>query len=121
MRFFPKYANWVIFFLMLTQLMAGCSMEKTSIALGFIGGISGGNSDLGQPGRNGAMLAVEEANRTGGVNGRSVELVILDDADNVKKAKAAARDLIKKKVEAMQDKMRKSFKLPQWALGRKTP
>ena len=43
-----------------------------------IAGISGGNADLGQAGRNGLMLAVEEVNRAGGINGRPIDRSIID-------------------------------------------
>ena len=40
------------------------------------------------------MLAVEEANRKDGVNGRKIELVIRDDANKAPQAIAAARELV---------------------------
>lgn len=82
-------------------LYVGCSREKPPIQLGLVAGLSGGNADLGQAGRNGAMLAVEEANREGGIDGRPIELVIRDDGNKKETAITAARDLVKEKVAAI--------------------
>lgn len=82
-------------------LLASCSEDESSVRLGFIAGITGPNADAGQAGRNGAMLAVEEINRAGGINGRSIELLIRDDGNSPEKATEAARDLIDDKVAAI--------------------
>ena len=79
----------------------GCSDEEAPVRLGFIGGISGGNADLGQAGRNGVMLAVEEANGKDGINGRKIELVIRDDANRAEQAIAAAMELVADDVEVI--------------------
>lgn len=59
------------------------------VKLGFLGGLSGRVADLGEAGRSGALLAVEEANAAGGMNGRKIELVVRDDAQNPGTAVAA--------------------------------
>lgn len=81
--------------------LGSCSDDEAPIRLGVIAGISGGNADLGQAGRNGFMLAVEEVNRAGGINGRPIELVIRDDGNSRDAATAAAKDLVKKQVAAI--------------------
>jgi branched-chain amino acid transport system substrate-binding protein len=58
-------------------------------------------ADLGVGGRNGALLAVEEINRQGGINGRKVELIIRDDEQNRETAAKATRDLVDLGVEAI--------------------
>jgi len=50
--------------------------EPEPYQLGFIGSLSGNNSDLGIDGRNGYLLAVEEINRAGGIHGHLIETVI---------------------------------------------
>lgn len=72
---------------LLATLVASCSPKP--LTLGFIGGLSGRNADLGISGRNGALIAVEEANETGGVRGRRVALEPFDDAQDGAKAVAA--------------------------------
>lgn len=71
------------------------------LKLGFLGGLSGRVADLGEAGRNGALLAVEEANAGGGVKGRQVELLIFDDAQNMQAALKAIQALVAAKVVAV--------------------
>jgi branched-chain amino acid transport system substrate-binding protein len=80
-------------------LLNGC--EREPIRIGFVGGISGRVADLGVGGRNGVLLAVEERNAHGGINGRQVELIIRDDEQNPETAGKVARDLVERKVEAI--------------------
>lgn len=77
---------------------SGCK-EKTPIPIGFIGGISGRVADLGVAGRNGAMLAVEERNAAGGINGRPVELLVHDDEQNPDTARKVIDELLAERVE----------------------
>lgn len=62
---------------MLVSTLYGPDEEPFSI--GFVAGLSGFNSDLGVSGRNGALLAVRDINRKGGVLGRKLSLSIKDD------------------------------------------
>lgn len=78
--------------------LTGCS-DKKPIPIGFIGGMSGRVADLGVAGRNGAILAIEEKNAAGGINGRPVELLVRDDEQNAESARRVAAELIRTKVE----------------------
>ena len=49
------------------------------LRLGLVGSLSGRFAVLGTTGRDGAILAVEEINAAGGIDGRRVELDIVDD------------------------------------------
>lgn len=71
------------------------------VKLGFIGGLSGRVADLGDAGRHGVLLAVEEANAAGGVNGRKVELLIRDDEQKAAVAIKAIEELAAARVEAV--------------------
>lgn len=53
--------------------------KKEPIVVGFMGPLTGKYSDLGVYGRNGAMLAIEEINAEGGVNGHPLVLKAEDD------------------------------------------
>lgn len=75
--------------------------RKEPIPVGFVAGLSGRVADLGVPGRNGAMLAMEQCNAAGGINGRPVQLVVRDDQQNPESAKQAVAELIEAKVEAI--------------------
>lgn len=81
-------------------LLSACS-PPPPIKVGFIGGLSDRNSDNGQAGLDAVILAVEEFNRAGGANGRLVELLPQDDAQNPDTAARAARELVQAKVEAV--------------------
>jgi len=70
-----------------------------------IGGLletSGFIASLGQPGLEGAMLAVEEVNAAGGINGRKVAFVnINSESDNTKTVSGAKRLLEQENVVAI--------------------
>ena len=80
-------------------LLFGCGQQEP-LKIGFIGGLSDRNSDNGQSGFNGATLAVEQFNRSGGVDGRLVELIARDDAQTPKTAEKAAKELVDTRVNA---------------------
>jgi branched-chain amino acid transport system substrate-binding protein len=86
--------------LLVLLVVAGCG-QREPLRIGFLGGLSGSVADLGEPGRNGAQIAVEEFNRAGGVNGRPVELIVRDDAQSPERAIAATNELIANRVEGI--------------------
>lgn len=81
-------------------LLLGCGPE-TPVRVGFIGGLSDRNSDVGQAGHNGVVLAVEQINRVGGIHGRQVELISRDDAQNRETAEKSAGELAAARVDAV--------------------
>lgn len=101
-----------IFFLIvfcLALLLNGC--EREPIRIGFVGGISGRVADLGVGGRNGVLLAVEERNAGGGINGKPIELIIRDDEQNPETARKVTRELLERNVEAIVGPMTSSMAL----------
>lgn len=91
-----------LFSVLITTMLwlTGCE-DRGPIKLGFVAGLTGRTSDLGIAGRNGVLLAVEEINAQGGINGRQVELVIKDDRQDPEAAKKADQELIALKVSAI--------------------
>lgn len=87
-------------FLVLLALLAACGPAEP-VRIGFVGGLSDRNSDVGQAGREGALLAVEQWNRAGGIGGRPIEFIAKDDAQRVEGAERAAEELAAAKVEAV--------------------
>ncbi len=81
-------------------LIPGCDNNKP-IKIGFAGALTGRNYELGISGRNGAMFAVEEANKRGGVNGRRIELVVRDDMQDPEVAAKVDKELIEHGVVAI--------------------
>lgn len=73
-------------------LIIGCGKEP--ILIGFVGGITGKMSDLGISGRNGLQMAVDEINKSGGINGRPVRIIIKDDKNDDDQARRAVQELI---------------------------
>lgn len=82
-------------------VLAGCSLLGGPCRLGFIGPLSQRRADLGLAGRNGAILAVDACNATGGLQGQPVELWAEDDASDDATAVAALQRLLAARVEAV--------------------
>lgn len=81
-------------------LVPGCENQKP-IKIGFAGTFTGRHYDLGISGRNGAILAVEEANKKGGIKGRKIELIAKDDKYDPQVALSVDRELIDQGVIAI--------------------
>lgn len=90
----------ILLVLFLGAALAGCS-PKEAVKIGFIGGLTNRNSDNGQAGLNGVTLAIEQFNRSGGLNGQLVELLAKDDAQRPETAARSARELVEARVEAV--------------------
>lgn len=73
-------------------LLAGCG--KGPVTIGFVGGLTGKMSDLGISGRNSLMLAVQEVNNAGGINGTPIEVIVKDDKNDPATAKQVVNELI---------------------------
>lgn len=84
----------------LVFVLAGCA-PREPFSIGFVGGVSGRVADLGISGRNGVALAIEMRNKSGGVNGRMVELIVEDDKQEPEVARQVVTRLIERKVEAI--------------------
>lgn len=79
--------------LLAATLLAACG-PREPVRIGFIGELTGNSADLGEAGRNGALLAVETINQAGGIDGQPVELLARDTGDTPESAKAAANELL---------------------------
>lgn len=86
--------------LILLPLLFACS-DPEPIRIGFVAGLSGRVADLGIAGRNGVLLASEEVNQSGGINGRRIELLMRDDQQNPDTAQAVVNELLAAKVVAI--------------------
>jgi branched-chain amino acid transport system substrate-binding protein len=70
-------------------------LDGEPIVIGYIGALTGGSATMGEPGRNGIVLAVEEANADGGIDGRPIELVAFDDEADPARSVAGAQGFIR--------------------------
>lgn len=86
--------------LVVVLLLAGCQQDRP-LAIGFLGDLSASAADTGEDGRNGVVLALELANREGGVHGRPVELLVADGGNTVEGTQAGVRMLADRGVQAI--------------------
>src|SRR5574343_557094 len=91
----------ITFLLAVSSLALIACTPQEPIRIGFIGGLSDRNADNGQSGHNAVILAVEQFNRAGGLNGRMMEIVARDDAQNKEAAARAAHELVDAGVDAI--------------------
>ncbi len=101
----------VLIFITTGLWLSACSENKKPIKVGFSGGLTGKLSDLGIAGRNGALLAVEEINASGGINGRPVEFIIKDDKQDADTAIRVDKELINEGVTAIIGHMTSSMSM----------
>jgi ABC-type branched-subunit amino acid transport system substrate-binding protein len=86
----------------LTCLFAGSvahaqGVTKTNILIGQSSPFSGSNKELGDDIREGLQAHFKQVNEAGGVNGRTLELIALDDANDAKRSGENARVLIEQR------------------------
>lgn len=97
--FKPHRAGCAFFFFFQILFLAGCVQKP--IKIGMICGLSGSNADLGEAGRNGAMLAAEMINSNPDPKAPKIDLFIRDDKNDPAQAIVAANELIDEKVEVI--------------------
>jgi branched-chain amino acid transport system substrate-binding protein len=69
-------------------------VSKTSVVLGQSVALTGPGSTLAVPFHQGAKLYFDRINATGGINGRKIELVTLDDKGNAQQTAANTKKLL---------------------------
>jgi branched-chain amino acid transport system substrate-binding protein len=74
---------------------AGESASEGPIPIGVIAPLSGPQPDRGKVLQTAAELAIDDVNKDGGVDGRDLKMVVLDDANNTNQAVSAAQRLIR--------------------------
>jgi ABC-type branched-subunit amino acid transport system substrate-binding protein len=68
-----------------------------SVLIGQSAPLTGANAELGNDIRNGALAYFRKVNDAGGVHGRKIELVTLDDVNQVPRAEANTQELVEKR------------------------
>ncbi|HBY09289.1 MAG TPA: ABC transporter substrate-binding protein [Chloroflexi bacterium] len=104
---------------LMSLLLSGCQAQAP-IEIGFVAGLTGRNAALGVDGRDGALLALDQINQTGGVAGRSLELVVRDDLGTPDGAIAADEDLISADVVAIIGHMISETNMAVWPIIEKS-
>ena len=80
----PKYRRILLVLLfLLLGLAFSCSQQNnddhSTIKIGFFGDLSGPTFNFGQSAMNGVLMATDELNQAGGINGRKIDIVFEDD------------------------------------------
>ena len=91
-----RYAGWFVLFAMLTWSEPVISQGVTAdtILIGQSAALSGPAEQLGKEMKSGAEAYFEVVNKSGGINGRKIKLVSLDDGYEPDKAAANTKKLI---------------------------
>ena len=70
------------------------SKDHTTIKIGFFGDLSGPTFNFGESAKNGILMAADEINQAGGIDGRRIDVVIDDDGGSPEKAALLTGKLI---------------------------
>jgi len=68
--------------------------NRTPITFGFIGDLSGPTFNFGESAKNGVLMAADEINQSGGINGRRIDIIFEDDQGGPEKSAILAGKLI---------------------------
>lgn len=94
------YSYFVLTVLFVVFLSLSCRQQQP-IKVGLSINISGIGGAAGEDIRDGALLAVEEINRSGGIHGRPLTLLVRDDKNTSEGIRAADESLLREKVVAI--------------------
>ena len=75
--------------------------DPEPIKIGFASTFAGRAADLSKEGRDGALLAIEEVNRRGGIDGQKIVLLVRNDENDAKTALRVDKELIDEGVAAI--------------------
>ena len=85
----------------LVVFVSGCDRNSEPIKIGLSINLSGRGGAAGEHIRDGALLAVEEVNKNGGINGRPLRLLVRDDENSDEGIRKADESLVKEGVVAI--------------------
>ena len=77
-----------------SETATGTGGTEGEIVVGEYGSLTGAEATFGQSTHNGIMLAMDEINSAGGVNGRKVRVITEDDQSKAEEAASAVQKLI---------------------------
>lgn len=83
-----------VIFILAIFLLLSCAKKEKVIKIGGVGPLTGSQAEVGQDLINGEKLAVEEINAAGGLLGKKVILVSMDDKADPKEAVSVAHKLV---------------------------
>ena len=68
--------------------------DRSTIQIGFFGDLTGPTFNFGLSAKNGVLMAADEINQAGGINGHPIDIVIEDDKGSPEEAAQITRKLI---------------------------
>jgi len=92
--------SWLIPLCLLAALVTlSCAPQKNAedratIQIGFFGDLTGPTFNFGLSAKNGVLMAADEINQAGGINGHPIDIVIEDDKGSPEEAAQITRKLI---------------------------
>jgi branched-chain amino acid transport system substrate-binding protein len=98
MRNFKLTLIFSLILILLGNFFLGCKKEPKTIKIGAIVFLTGPQAMLGEEVKNGLLLALDEINKEGGINGKKLELILTDSKDSPKDAIMAFNMLLSKNV-----------------------
>lgn len=87
--------NLVRFCLAALVALSACKKNENVLTLGEFASLTGTTATFGQSMNDGVQLALEEVNKTGGLLGKQVEVIVEDDQSKPEEARTAVVKLIK--------------------------
>jgi ABC-type branched-subunit amino acid transport system substrate-binding protein len=90
----PRFLALAAFAVALGAQAQPSGVSASAIVIGQSAPLTGANAELGNDIRNGALAYFRKVNDSGGVHGRRIELVTLDDANQVPQAEANTKKLV---------------------------
>ncbi len=96
---FQRVRYVIVMVLTFVVLFSSTACSRDPIRLGFIGSLTSKNSQLSIDGRNALQLGIKQVNTTGGINGRSLELVVKDDGASTEIALQKHAEFVEEGIE----------------------
>lgn len=84
----------VIVGMLLIVLLVSCAKKEDAVVLGEFGSLTGVTATFGKSTQRGIEMALEEANKAGGIEGIPVRIVVEDDQSKPEEAATAVKKLI---------------------------
>jgi len=98
--------------LVVTLMVIGCKKAENTIKIGIAGPMTGGIAKMGEDFRNAVTVAADEWNTAGGILGKKIELLIVDDQSDPKQAVSTANKLVNEGVVAVIGHFNSSCSIP---------
>ena len=89
-----RWRIWFVTAAAIVVLTLSQAHAASAIKLGVAGPLTGDQGAIGEQGKNGAIIAVEEWNAKGGVLGKKIEIIWGDDQHDPKQAVAVANKFL---------------------------